>query len=140
VLYPFVQREVPAFQNINFKWSFKPKWLKGKAENVDDLLDDYTNMTFWLSVSPEGLLPKEISKIYPGFLAFAIGLSIKNASHLRGSTNAYREWFLSLDYDINKLPGNSEFLKKLKKILNFYHFPAPAVRISPSGIWYGLYF
>jgi hypothetical protein len=138
--YPFLQNLVPPLKNINFKWSFKPSWIKGKVTNKNDLLDDYTNMTFWVSISPEGLLPNSIAKYYPGFLAIAVGMSIKGASHVTGSTKAFPEWFLSLDYDLNKLPGNTPFLIKLKKILNFYHFPAPAVRVSPSGIWYGLYF
>jgi hypothetical protein len=139
-IYPHIQKHVPVMQNFTFKWSVKPEWLRGKVENTDDLLDDYTNMTFWLGISPEGLLPKKMADLYPGFLGIAIGMSIKNASHVSGSTNAYTEWFISLDYDMTKLPGNSDFMKKLKKILNFYHFPAPAVRVSPSGIWYGLYF
>jgi hypothetical protein len=138
--YPFLQNLVPPLKNINFKWSFKTSWIKGKVTNKNDLLDDYTNMTFWVSISPEGLLPNSIAKYYPGFLAIAVGMSIKGASHVTGSTKAFPEWFLSLDYDLNKLPGNTPFLIKLKKILNFYHFPAPAVRVSPSGIWYGLYF
>lgn len=141
-LYPVFQRMVPALQDINVKWSFKPEWLKGKLQNKDDLLDDYTNMTFWLSVNPEMFFSKSVTqrKWYPSFLAIALGVSIKNASHVNGSTNAYREWFISLDYDIRKLPGNSDFMKKFKKILNFYHFPAPAIKFSPNGVWYGLYF
>ena len=136
ILYPFLQKAIPGLENFTFKRSSKPKWLVGKA----DLLNDYTNMTFWLSVSPSGLLPKSVAKYYPSFIGLALGLSLKNASHGTGSTNAYREWFLSFDYDLTKLPGDTPFLKKLKKILNFYHLPAPAVRISPSGVWYGLYF
>ncbi len=139
-LYPFLQREVPVLQNFTFKWSFKPEWLRKKTQNENDLLDDYTSMTFWLGISPKGLLPKDVAKHYPAFLGIAIGLSLNNASHEIGGRQAFREWFISLDYDVTKLPGDSEFLKKLKKILNFYHFPAPAVRISPSGVWYGLYF
>jgi hypothetical protein len=140
VLYPYFQKEAPILENFTFKWSFQPDWISKKVNNNNDLLDDYTNMTFWLGVSPKGLLPTSIAKHYPGFLGFAVGLSVKNASHSTGTTNAYREWYLALDYDITKLPGDSDFLKKLKKILNFYHFPSPAVRISPSGVWYGLYF
>ena len=140
VLYPYFQKEAPVLKNFTFKWSFQPDWISKKVNNNNDLLDDYTNMTFWLGVSPKGLLPKSIAKHYPGFIGFAIGLSVKNASHSTGTTNAYREWYLALDYDITKLPGDSDFLKKLKSVLNFYHFPSPAVRISPSGVWYGLYF
>lgn len=141
-IYPFLQREIPPLEYVNFKWSFKPAWIKRKVQNSDDLLDDYTNMTFWLSVNPEMFLPKDLTKgkFYPSFLALAVGLSINNASHVTGSQNAERLWFISLDFDIKRFPGKSEFMKKLKRILNFYHLPAPAVRISPSGIWYGLYF
>jgi hypothetical protein len=139
-LYPFLQNEVPVLKNFTFKWSFKPNWLIKKTENPADLLDDYSNMTFWLGISPKELLPKSLAKHYPAFLGIAVGLSLRDASHKTGGTIAFREWYLSLDYDLTKLPGDSKFLKKLKKILNFYHFPAPAVRVSPSGIWYGLYF
>lgn len=142
-VYPFIQREVKPLENINFKWSVNPKWFGKKTSSAaDDLLDDYTNMTFWMSVNPEIVLPRSVTsaKFYPNFLAVAVGMSVKGASHKSGSTTAFAEWYLALDWDISKLPGKSDFMKKLKKILNFYHFPAPAVRISPSGIWYGLYF
>lgn len=142
-LYPFLQQGVKPFRHINFKWSFKPGWIKKKtSDQPNDLLDDYTDMTFWLSVNPMIVLPKSFTdgKYYPNFLAFALGMSLANASHVTGSQNAEAQWYISIDWDINQLPGKSDFMKKLKKILNFYHFPAPAVRISPSGIWYGLYF
>jgi len=141
-VYPFLQRKAPVLKSFNFKWSFNPDWLKKKVSNQNDLLDDYTNMTFWLSVNPEFLFPKSVTggKLYPNFLALALGMSIKNASHTFGSTNAYEEWFIAFDIDFTKLPGKSDFMVKLKKILNFYHFPTPAVRFAPSGIWYGLYF
>lgn len=141
-VYPFIQNEVKPLENINFKWSFHPDWLAKKTAEGDDLLDDYTNMTFWMSVNPMIVLPRSVTdaKFYPKFLALALGMSLQNASHSGGSANAKTEWYIALDLDITKLPGKSDFMKKLKKILNFYHFPAPAVRISPSGVWYGLYF
>jgi hypothetical protein len=141
-VYPILQNLAPPLKHINFKWSFKPEWIKKKTSNADDLLDDYTNMTFWLSVNPMIVLPKSVTKakFYPNFLAFAVGMSLQNASHVTGSTNAKTEWFIALDWDVSQLPGKSDFMKKLKKILNFYHFPSPAVKISPEGVWYGLYF
>ncbi len=142
-VYPFLQEEIKPLKHINFKWSFKPNWIKSKtASGQDDLLDDYTNMTFWLSVNPMIVFPKSVTKakFYPNFLALAVGMSIKDASHVSGSGKAQVEWYLSFDWDVNQLPGKSDFMKKLKKILNFYHFPAPAVKISPEGVWYGLYF
>ena len=142
-VYPFLQNEVKPLKHVNFKWSFHPEWLKSKTSGAqDDLLDDYTNMTFWLSLNPMIMFPESVTKakFYPNFLALAVGMSIKDASHVTGSGKAQVEWYLSFDWDVNQLPGKSDFMKKLKKILNFYHFPAPAVKISPEGVWYGLYF
>lgn len=141
-IYPFMQNLVSPLKHVNFKWSFKPEWIKKKVGNQDDLLDDYTNMTFWLSVNPMIVLPESVTKakFYPNFLALALGMSLSNASHVTGSQSAQVQWLISLDWDVNQLPGKSDFMKKLKKILNFYHFPAPAVKISPNGVWYGLYF
>ena len=44
--------------------------------------------------------------------------------------------------NLRKIPmGNDAgILKFLKSELNFIRIPLPAVRITPSGIWYGLYF
>jgi hypothetical protein len=48
---------------------------------------------------------------------------------------------LSLDYDLTKIiPQDTGFLRLLAEALNFIHWPAPAVRISPNAVWYGLYF
>jgi hypothetical protein len=141
-VYPFLQNLVSPLKHVNFKWSFKPDWIKKKVGNQDDLLDDYTNMTFWLSVNPMIVLPESVTKakLYPNFLALALGMSLSNASHVTGSQSAKVQWLIALDWDVNQLPGKSDFMKKLKKILNFYHFPSPAVKISPDGVWYGLYF
>lgn len=139
-LYPIAQRYVPVLNNINVKWSFDPKWIQRKVQNQFDLLDDYTSMIFWVSVNPKGLLPEKMSEYYPGFLAIALGVSLKGASHLGASGNAYREWYLAFDVDITRLPGKSEFMKKFKKLLNFYHLPMPTVKFQPTGVWYGIHF
>jgi hypothetical protein len=139
-LYPIAQRYVPVLNNINVKWSFDPKWIQRKVQNQFDLLDDYTSMIFWVSINPKGFLPEKLSEYYPGFLAFALGVSIKGASHLGSSANAYSELYLAFDVDITRLPGKSEFMKKFKKLLNFYHLPMPTVRIHPTGVWYGIHY
>jgi hypothetical protein len=65
---------------------------------------------------------------------------LQNASHVTDNSKAYREWFLAFDIDFTKLPGDTKFLKAFKKILNFYHFPTPGVKISGGAVWYGLLF
>jgi hypothetical protein len=140
--WPILQRLVPFLREVNFKWSFKPALIVHKTQNTLAFLDNYDYMTYWLSINPKKLLPKSIGKYYPGFLVPAIGVSLSGSSShaFEGNYGSYRVWYIALDYDLRYLPGDSDFLKKLKKILNFYHFPSPAIRFSPNGVWYGLYF
>lgn len=139
-LYPVAQRFVKPLNAINIKWSFKPSWLEGKLRNYPDLLDDYTSMKFWITFNPYDLLPKKMQKYYPSFLGYGLGVSLRNASHVTGSTYASREYYLAFDIDITKLPGDTKFLKVLKKLLNFYHLPTPGIRLSGGAVWYGLLF
>ena len=139
-LYPIAQHFVKPLRSFNIKWSFEPSWINKKLRNYPDLLDDYTSMKFWLTVSPHDLLPKKIARYYPAFLGFGIGFNLQNASHETGTTNAYREYYLAFDIDVTKLPGNTEFLKKMKEVLNFYHIPMPGVKVYKNTIWYGLLF
>jgi hypothetical protein len=50
------------------------------------------------------------------------------------------EFYLALDWNLKKLPGDGWFLRLLKRNLDYYHLAAPAVRISPGVVWYGLHF
>jgi hypothetical protein len=46
---------------------------------------------------------------------------------------------LSLDIDPEKLPGQNRIWRQVKHELSYYHFPAPALRLTPTtkGIsWY----
>jgi hypothetical protein len=139
-LWPIAQHYVKPLESINFKWSFKPEWLNKKLRSTPDLLDDYTSMKFWITVNPKDLFLKKV-KWYPSFLGFGLGINVQNASHAGGgTTNAYKEFYLGFDIDINKLPGKSDFMVKLKKILNFYHIPTPGIKIYKNTIWYGLLF
>jgi hypothetical protein len=139
-LWPIAQNYVKPLRTINFKWSFEPGWLSKKLRNYPDLLDDYTSMKFWITFNPKDILPGKVGKYYPSFLGFGLGVNLQNASHTTGTTNAYKEYYLAFDIDVNKLPGNTDFLIKLKKILNFYHIPTPGVKIYKNTVWYGLLF
>ncbi|WP_141655201.1 hypothetical protein [Candidatus Kryptonium thompsonii] len=47
-----------------------------------------------------------------------------------------REIFLSIDYDLTKIPVNVWILKQIFNVLNYYHLPAPAFRFTPSLKFY----
>ena len=59
---------------------------------------------------------------------------------VNGVGQGEQEWYIALDYDMRKLPGDSAFMQFVKESLNLFHWPAPAIRFTPSAVYYGLYF
>lgn len=115
------------------------KYINGAKSSIDD----YEGMTFWLAVNAYHYMPEKIQNEYPEWLK-PFGLALGHSAKGIGSNpqGGYREIFIGLDYDLRKLSlGNeSDILRFLKYELNILHLPLPAVKISPNGVWYGLYF
>ena len=101
------------------------------------LIDDYESTYHWLSIDVNGLLSSSAKEVFPDFINIAIGHSVKNLDGFGGGNH---ELYISLDWDFEALPGESSFWRTIKRWLNFYHFPAPAVKIYPDVVWYGLKF
>ena len=81
---------------------------------------------------------------FPEWLNIAVGFGLDDSQYLsennqkRGGRN---EWYIALDYDIPKIfkKWNKPVAKKIKHWLNYIHFPAPTILISPKIKFYPLY-
>jgi len=126
-----------------FSWHKSEAWENGEYWHDPGVIEDYEGMTFWLAVNPHHYFPDELKKNYPDWLApfgIAIGYSAKDiASNPWGG---YNEIFIGLDIDVTKIHigDDLDWFRFFKSELNFLRMPLPAVRITPSGIWYGIYF
>jgi len=134
--YPSLQEIYPELQSFNFKISFYPS-EKYKSGYYSNLLDDYESTYHWLSVDINKIAPSSFGRIFPDFINLAIGHSVNN---LDGFGDGNHGLFIGLDWDFEALPGENKFWKTIKRWLNFYHFPAPAVKVYPDVVWYGLKF
>jgi hypothetical protein len=145
-LWPILQYEYPVLDNVALKFSYIPSDLvnnpgspafKGQKHTM---IDDYEGQTLWLSAKVHNILPEPAAKYWPSFLCLAVGYGAKNIDAVRPPW-PYSVVYLAIDYDFTKIvPDSTPLLKTIGKALNFVHFPAPAIRISPSTIWYGLFF
>lgn len=141
-------------QRIRMKYSFsrssyadlRPDLLG--SNGITSALKDYNGQTYWLSVSPGSFL-KESS--FPKWLAFSVGYSgagmLTGAPPLPGdkfygATVRQRQWLLSLDVDLSKIPTQKAWLRSVFKVVNFVKIPAPAIMYGTQSGWrgYGLYF
>ncbi len=133
--YPYLHYKCPQLKNFNMKISFFPSERFKKGSNRV-IFDDYESTYHWLSITVAQYLPVVIKNYYPEWINFAIGHSVKGFD----TNSRHREIYLALDLNTDELPGNSSFLKFIKKYLNFYHLPMPAVKLYPDVVWYGLKF
>lgn len=120
--YGMLQKEVPFFENFQFKWSLYYPMNK-HAFKVNDLYDYHI---YFLSAKINNFLPNGIEKYWPDFLQLAFGYSGRN-------NVTQREFILSFDYDLELIPIEGDFFKLLKSFLNMIHLPAPGVKFSPSN-------
>jgi len=124
------QQNIPFMRNLDYKISYD--FTKEKDDQA--VIESYANMTFWMTANPSGLFEKSMPRWFPNWLNFAIGVSVTH------SNTKKTELLIGLDYNLKRIKTKSIFLNHLIHILDRYHFPAPALRLAPGFIGYGLYF
>ena len=146
--WPVAQYYNPDLKAINFKFSYYKRsniyWdldkQRGKETNKFAWQDDYPNQTYWVTFDVNHFIE---TCCWPDWLNVAVGFGIDDTQYLNDGTKAggNNEWYIALDYDVPKLlkKWNSPTGKKVKHWLNYFHFPAPTIRISPKLELYPLF-
>jgi hypothetical protein len=129
---------IPYMEHFQPKFSYFPSAKMRSGEHKGNALDDYEGQTYWMGIQVHGLLPECLKPYWPEWLGIAVGLAVRG---METNKEPERDVVISLDYDLTKIiPAKSWLMKTFVEALNFLHFPAPAIRISPNFIAYGLYF
>ena len=145
------QHYVPMMKNLDVKFSYYRRsdyyYTHLKTDGTGTWNDDYVNQTYWLSFKINNVLSSSLERYWPDWLAVAVGMGVDetlsgyDVDHPERAGKGNIEMYLALDWDItNILPSKSPVWEAIKHYLNYFKFPAPAIRITPSAIWYGLYF
>ena len=116
VSYGVLQTEVPAFQNLTFKFSY---YSNTGFSSPASFIQDYDAMTVWASVNVHNLLPDPLRKYWPSFINLAFGF---------GTTEwtTRREFILGLDLNLEGVNTGNEEILFAQKMLNLMHIPGPA--------------
>lgn len=118
---------------------------------VERMLKDYNGQTYWLSCGIKEFVPK--SNV-PKWLNLSLGYS--GDGMIGGSQNPAfdhqlnpyphfertRQYFLSVDVDMDDLPIKNKTLRTILGALNFIKIPAPTLQINSKGnvIFHPIYF
>ena len=144
--WPIFQYYHDPLKAMNFKFSYWNKsdhYQKLQLEMGNEInnlawQDNYINQTYWLTINMRKITNNEA---FPDWINIALGFSIDDSQYLdqynrkQGGKN---EWYLALDYNISSL-FKTTANNKILKWIDYFHFPAPTIRISPEFEWYPLF-
>lgn len=140
--YPLIQYKFPVMRNFNIKWSYdfiKTSYYSTTLYHENpSFMDDYERHNYWLSVNVCDLFFKSEKIKKFDFINLGIGVS---AEQLDGKGGGKNELFFAFDLDLTKLINSKKKgVNMINHFVNYYHLPAPAVRVLPSKVLYGLTF
>ncbi|MBI9071605.1 MAG: DUF2279 domain-containing protein [Melioribacteraceae bacterium] len=121
--------------DFDVKVSYYPS-QKFKDGSNKYIIDDYESTYNWFSVNVKNLLPVNTKKYFPSFVNLALGHGVKRIDE----SDSYHELFFSLDWNLEFIKSENWLIKILKYINKYYHFPAPAIKVYPDVVWYGIKF
>src|SRR5688572_18990814 len=100
---------------------------------ASELLKDYNGQTYWLSFDMDKFIR------FPKWLNVAIGYGAeemvyaRDASNSEAGYNAYRRYYVGLDFDLTGVKTRSKALKSVFAIVSMLKLPAPTVDFSSKG-------
>ena len=117
---------------------------------LERILKDYNGQTYWLSANVASFLLD--GNRFPKWLNVAVGYGAEgmlggfgNPTEVGGHPvpdfDRYRQYYLSLDVDLTRIPVKSQFLRTLFNTISFIKFPMPALEFSKQGVgFHPIYF
>lgn len=129
-------------QRITVKYSFnQTDFAKQRPETlgenyIQQILKDYNGQTYWLSANiwsfyKDSNFPKWLNIAFGyGAEGMLFGSNTMQNSMLQ---NPYRQFYLSLDIDLVKIPTSSKILKSVFSVINFIKIPAPTLELDTNG-------
>ncbi|MFN3918211.1 MAG: DUF2279 domain-containing protein [Flavobacteriales bacterium] len=137
-------------QRIQLKFSSSPTPIAAYRPNLlgnsypERLLKDYNGQTYWLSFTPfkkenENKMPNWIS-VSLGYSAYGMTGGFDNYNvYCNGDPDCfalkrYRQLYLSLDVDWNRIKTGKKSLKTLFFLLNSIKIPFPAMEFSQNKV------
>lgn len=138
------QRIIPkfSFHTTDFP-NYRPELLGSTIG--EQIIKDYNGQTYWLSLNIKSLA--QINK-FPAWLNIAFGYGAtgmtggsENPENTVPNSDRIRQYYFSLDVDLNRVKTKSKVLKTVFSFINMVKVPFPTLQYSKSGFeFHPLYF
>ncbi|HQU58863.1 MAG: DUF2279 domain-containing protein [Phaeodactylibacter sp.] len=115
----------------------------------ETFIKDYNGQTIWLSANLQSFIPGEGPRWLPSWLNLAAGYGANNMfggfdNQWEGANGEsyvlddgifprYRQFYLSLDVDLSRIPTHKRGLRFLLKAMNWIKIPSPTLEVNTLG-------
>lgn len=139
----YAWKEVRIYPKFSFHTTGYAKLRPSELGNglSEEWLKDYNGQTYWFSVDMDKFMK------FPKWLNIAVGYGAEGMVYSRDAQNylngydPYRQYYLSIDFDLTGIKTRSKVLKTLIYLVNMVKLPAPAFEFSRKGTqFHVLYF
>ena len=127
-------------QKIQLKYSYSPtQWAVKNpqqlgADPLERALKDYNGQTYWLMCNLKSVLNTD-NKMLPPWLSFGVGYGANAMLKPLPSSNAYRQYFITFDIDLNKIKTKNKFANAILHTFGFLKFPMPTLEFSRGNFF-----
>lgn len=101
---------------------------------MEQVIKDYNGQTYWLSADVDKFVK------FPKWLNLAVGygaedmLYANDEDNLNNNLTPYRQFYLSIDFDLTAIKSQSKFVNTLIYVVNMVRLPAPALEFSQGKV------
>ena len=137
---PLAQWTFPVLRNFTLKYSYWPSTgytNELKAGQGKAFLDDYQGTTVWLAMDPHFLMGNRLSDAIPSWLGLAFGIGARDLDESGGGR---RQATIALDYNFSRIETGSSFLHAVLTVVDFFHLPAPGIRLDGKRVVFGIFY
>jgi len=136
ILYYYLQYYIPFFQNFTPKYLYNySKFSSDSDEYFAAAVENYDEITFFMSINVNNLLPKQYKKMWMKGLDLAVGYSVRGFNVIDGHTYPLKEnYYFGLDLNLlSILPDYNSRWYWVAQTLNFIKLPSPMIELTDEG-------
>ncbi|MBT6869856.1 MAG: DUF2279 domain-containing protein [Candidatus Marinimicrobia bacterium] len=136
ILYYYLQHYIPFFQNFTPKYLYNySKLIRDAKINSMVLIENYEEITFFMSINVKNLLPNHYKKMWLNGLDLAVGYNVKGFNVIDELPYPLKEnYYFGLDLNIlSILPNHNSRWHWVAQTLSFIKLPSPMIEFTDDG-------
>ena len=137
ILFYYLQHYIPFFQNFTLEYLYNyPKLIHDSKINSACIVENYEEITFFMSINIKNLLPTQYKKMWLNGLELAVGYSVRgyNVIYEPRRYPLKENYYFGIDLNLlSILPNHDSRWHWVAQTLNFIKLPSPMIEYTDDG-------